>query len=129
MLRLEKNRFDVVCYEGRVKVNYGDKQILLTHGQGVTFQNGNQIETETNSLKPEWIDHQISFYKENIRTILDEVERQYNITIELKTKDTTSLFTGKLPAENLDTALQILSTTYNLKIQKVSNHKIIIAEK
>jgi len=128
-VKVRKNRFDVVCYEGRVKVNYAGKQVLLTHGQGVSFQNGNQIKMETNSLKPEWINHQISFYKENIRTILDEVERQYNISIELKTTDTTSLFTGKLPAENLDTALQILSTTYNLKIQKVSNHKIIIDEK
>lgn len=128
-VKVRKNRFDVVCYEGRVKVNYADKQILLTHGQGVSFENGNQIKIETNSLKPEWIDHQISFYKENIRTILDEVERQYNIRIDLKAKDTTSLFTGKLPAENLDTALQILSTTYNFKIQKVSNHKIIIDEK
>jgi transmembrane sensor len=60
---------------------------------------------------------------------LDEIERQYNIEIELNAKNNTSLFTGKLPAENLDTALQIISTTYNLRIQKVSKNKIIIDEK
>lgn len=128
-VKVRKNRFDVVCYEGRVKVNYADKQILLTHGQAVTFETGKQIKMDVTSLKPEWMDHQICFYKENIRTILDEVERQYNISIELKMKDTTSLFTGKLPAENLETALQIISTTYHLNVQKVSKNKIIIDEK
>lgn len=128
-VKVRKNRFDVVCYEGRVKVNYANKEILLTHGQGVSFENGNEIKMQTASLQPEWISNQIHFYKENIRTILDEMERQYNISIELKTNDTVSLFTGKLPAKKLDTALQIISTTYNLKVEKVSNTKIIIDKK
>jgi len=128
-VKTRKNRFDVVCYEGRVQVNYANTQIVLTHGQGVSFENGKQLKLNVAVSKPEWIDHSIAFYKENIRTILDEVERQYNITIELNTKDTTSLFTGKLPAQNLDTALQIISTTYDLKVEKVSKNKIIIDEK
>ena len=128
-VKARKNRFDVVCYEGRVKVNYGNSQILLTHGQSVTFENGKQVKMTVNSLKPEWMDNQICFYKENIRTILDEVERQYNIKIELNAKDTISLFTGKIPAKDLDVALQIISTTYHLEAKKVSNNKIIFDEK
>ncbi|QSW88605.1 FecR domain-containing protein [Flavobacterium endoglycinae] len=128
-VKARKNRFDVVCYEGRVKVNYANQQILLTHGQGVSFENGKELKMTITSVKPEWIENRISFYKENIRTILDEVERQYNISIELNAKDTTSLFTGKLPAKNLETALQIISTTYDVKVQKVSKNKIIIDEK
>ncbi|WP_348824836.1 FecR family protein [Flavobacterium aestuarii] len=128
-VKARKNMFDVVCYEGRVKVNYANTQILLTHGQGVSFENGEQLNVKTNTSKPEWMDNQISFNKENIRTILDEVERQYNITIELNVKDTTSLFTGKLPSKDLDVALQIISTTYHLKAKKVSKNKIILDEK
>lgn len=128
-VKARKNRFDVVCYEGRVKVNYADIQILLTHGQSVSFENGKQVKTTVTSSKPEWIDNQISFYIENIRSLLDEVERQYNITIELNAKNTTSLFTGKLPAKDLNTALQIISTTYHLKIRQVSKNKIIFDEK
>lgn len=128
-VKARKNRFDVVCYEGRVKVNYANTQILLTHGQSVRFENGKQVKMNVNSLKPEWIDDQICFTKENIRTLLDEVERQYNIKIELNSKDTISLFTGKLPAKDLDTALQIISTTYHLEAKKVSENKIIFDEK
>lgn len=128
-VKARKKRFDVVCYEGRVKVNYEDIQILLTHGQGVSFENGKQHKVKINALKPEWLDGQISFNKENIETILDEVERQYNITIELNVKDTSSLFTGKLPSDDLDVALQIISTTYYLKAKKISKNKIILDEK
>ncbi len=128
-VKARKNRFDVVCYEGRVKVNYENTQILLTHGQSVSFENGKQANVLVTSSKPEWIDNQICFYKENIKSILDEVERQYNITIELNTKDTTSLFTGKLPAKDLNIALQIISTTYHLEAKKVSKNKVIFDEK
>ncbi|MBZ4041883.1 FecR family protein [Flavobacterium hibisci] len=128
-VKARKNRFDVTCYEGRVRVNYANTQIVLTHGQSVTFENGKQFGTSVNSSKPEWIDNQILFNKENIKTLLDEVQRQYNITIILNTKDTTSLFTGKLPDNDLDTALQIISTTYHLQARKVSENKIIFDEK
>lgn len=128
-VKARKNRFDVMCYEGRVKVNYAQTQIILTHGQSVTFENGKQFNTSINSLKPTWIDNQISFYKENIKSLIDEIQRQYNVTIVLNTKDTSSLFTGKLPTKDLDVALQIISTTYHLEAKKVSKNKIILDKK
>lgn len=128
-VKTRKNRFDVVCYEGRVKVNYASTEILLTHGQSVSFENGKQVKMTVNSSKPEWMNNQICFYQENIQSLLEEVERQYNIKIELNAKDTISLFTGKLPAKDLNTALQIISTTYHLKAKKVSENKIIFDEK
>jgi len=128
-VKVRKNRFDVMCYEGRVKVNYSNTQIILTHGQSVTFENGKQLNNSINSSKPEWMDNQICFYKENIKSLLDEVQRQYNITTVLNTKDTNALFTGKLPTKDLDVALQIISTTYHLEVKKVSKNKIIFDKK
>lgn len=128
-VKARKNRFDVVCYEGRVKVNYANTQILLTHGQSVSFENGKQVKRNVIVMQPEWMDNQICFYKENIKSLLDEVERQYNIKIKLNTKDTTALFTGKLPAKDLAVALQIIRTTYHLESRKDSNNTIIFDEK
>ncbi|MFH7017251.1 FecR family protein [Flavobacterium sp. FlaQc-47] len=128
-VKARKNRFDVVCYEGRVKVNYANTQILLTHGQSVSFENGKQVKRNVIAMQPEWMDNQICFYKENIKSLLDEVERQYNIKIKLNTKDTTALFTGKLPAKDLAVALQIIRTTYHLESRKDSNNIIIFDEK
>lgn len=128
-VKARNNRFDVTCYEGRVKVNYNDKQIILTHGQSVTFENNKQKTTLTNSLKPEWIEGQIAFSNEKIRNVLDEIQRQYNVTIELKSKNSNALFTGKLPTNNIEIATKIISTTYNLNIKKISSNKIIFEGK
>jgi len=128
-VKARKNKFDVTCYEGRVKVNYKNSQIILTHGQSVTFENNKQINTTTTSLKPEWIDGIIAFKNENIQNILDELQRQYNITIQLKSNTSNSLFTGKLPSNNLEVATRIISTTYNLKARKINSTTVIFEEK
>ncbi|NDP27133.1 MAG: FecR family protein [Flavobacterium sp.] len=128
-VKARKNRFDITCFEGRVKVNYKDKEIILTHGQSVTFENGNQIITTATSSKPEWLENQIAFTKENLANIIDEVQRQYNVTITAKLESSDELFTGKIPTDNLDVALQIIGTTYNLETKKIAPNKIIFEKK
>lgn len=128
-VKVRKNRFDITCFEGRVKVNYNDTEIVLTHGQSVTFENGYQTNTTINESKPEWLDKNIAFTKENLRNILDEIERQYNVTVSVNTSYSDELFTGKIPNNNLDIALHIIATTYNLEPNKISKNKIIFEEK
>jgi ferric-dicitrate binding protein FerR (iron transport regulator) len=128
-VKSRKNRFDITCFEGRVKVNYKDKEIILTHGQSVTFEDGNQINTPVNIQKPEWLENQIAFNKEKLRNILDEIQRQYNVTIDLKNDSPNELFTGKIPTNNLDVALKIIATTYHLEPKKIKTDKIIFEGK
>jgi ferric-dicitrate binding protein FerR (iron transport regulator) len=128
-VKARKNRFDITCFEGRVKVNYKDKEIILTHGQSIAFENGNQINTTFTSSKPEWLENQIAFDKENLPNILDEIQRQYNVKISIKTASPNELFTGKIPTNNLDIALQIIATTYNLEPKKIDKNKIVFEEK
>lgn len=123
------NRFDICCFEGRVKVNYKNTQIVLTHGQRVSFENGKQINENTEAEKPDWMDNKIGFNKENLKNILDEIQRQYDVTIALKTSTKTELFSGKLPSDNLNIALEIIATTYHLKIDKTNPKSIIFEEK
>lgn len=128
-VKARTNRFDVTCFEGKVKVNYKEKQILLTHGQSVTFENNIQIVSKTDASKPEWLENKIAFKREKLQQIVEEIERQYNISIELQKKDSDELFTGKIPTDNLDIALEIIATTYHFKINKVNSNKIIFEEK
>lgn len=128
-VKARKNRFDVTCFEGRVKVNYKNKEVILTHGQSVTFENGKQINTTANAPKPEWMENQIAFNKEHLRNILDEIQRQYDVSIEVKVKYSDELFTGKIPTDNIDVALQIIATTYHLEPNKITTNKIIFEGK
>jgi transmembrane sensor len=128
-VKARKNRFDVVCYEGRVKVNYNDKQIVLAPGKRVTFVNGNKINSISNVLKPEWLENKIAFNNENLSQIVDEIQRQYDVSIEVKSNFSDELFTGKVPNNNLDIALEIIATTFHLEIKKISSNKIIFERK
>jgi transmembrane sensor len=127
-VKARKNRFDVACFEGRVKVNYNAVQIVLTHGQSVTFENGKQINTIINKSKPDWIENKVAFEKEQLQTVLDEIQRQYNITIDVKNPQ-KELFTGQVPTDNLEMALQIITKTYGLNSKKITNNKLILEEK
>lgn len=128
-VKARKNRFDITCFEGRVKVNYKDKEIILTHGHSVTFENGNQINTTATVQKPEWLENKMAFSKEKLPNIIDEIQRQYDVTISIKSGYSNELFTGKIPTDNLDIALQIIATTYNLESKKIDANTIIFEKK
>jgi len=128
-VKARKNRFDITCFEGRVKVNYKDKEIILTPGKSVAFENGKQLNLLIANQKPEWLENKIAFNKENLRNILDEIQRQYNVTIDVQADYPNDLFTGKMPLDNLDVALQIIATTYHLEPNKITPNKIIFEGK
>lgn len=120
-------RFDISCYEGKVQVNYQNQQVILTKGMMISFENGSQINaSQTDELAPEWLQKEVNFSKENLQAILDEISRQYNIEIEYKGKPTNQTFSGTIPMNDLDVALEIIATTYHLTLEKSNNSKFIL---
>lgn len=120
-------RFDVSCYEGKVQVNYQNQQIILTKGMMVSFENGSQIiADQTDKNEPEWLKKQVRFSKENLFAILEELNRQYNIKISYKGKPTNQVFSGTIPMNDLDVALEIIATTYHLNVSKLSDSNIVL---
>jgi ferric-dicitrate binding protein FerR (iron transport regulator) len=126
-VKQRENRFDVTCYEGRVKVNYNDTEVIITKGMSVAFKNGESIPIPDNLTKrPEWLNNEMLFHQADLKSIIDEFERHFNVTLELKTPDSSQLFTGTIPSEDIDVALQVIATSYHLKPVKVSENKIIL---
>lgn len=129
-VKARNNRFDVSCFEGKVKVKYNNQEIILTKGELISFENDQKIVTKTIlESQPTWTKNEISFEKERLTTLLAELERQYDITFKYKNSNKNQLFTGKIPADNIDVALQIISATYHFEIQKDSNKSYIILTK
>ena len=126
-VKSRKNRFEVSCFEGKVKVNYQNQEVIITKGKSVAFADGKAIEIpEKTTKQPEWMNNELVLNKEDLTTILEELEREYNVDFELKVNSSNQLFTGTIPTKNLEVSLQILSATYHLKITKVSPEKIIL---
>lgn len=128
-VKTRDTKFNVTCFHGRVKVNYKTKEIILLPGESVTFEKNFQLNTKTETVSPEWLENKIVFNKEKLIPIIKEIERQYNVSIEIKTNHSNDLFTGKIPSNNLDLSLEIIASTFHLTIQKSTPNKIIIEEK
>lgn len=124
-----RNRnFEVECFEGKVKVSFNGKQVLLTKGKSIFVQNDEEIETRDDiSETPNWLQNEMEFNNNSLSEIIAEMERQYNISIENKlTLD--KKFSGILPSDNLETALEILSKTYKLSYSQPTKTKIILTK-
>jgi ferric-dicitrate binding protein FerR (iron transport regulator) len=118
------NRLDVTCYEGKVQVNYQNQLIILTPGKTVAFESGNLIlDEQTQLTTPGWLQKQMEFSKEQLTAVVEEIKRQYKIEIEIKTPPTQQRFTGVIPTDNLEATLDIIATTYHLKINKTGNNQ------
>ena len=118
-------RFEVACFEGKVKVKNGTQTVFLTAGMSVAFENGQIIASvKANDSSPSWMNGQISFNSENIDAVIAELERQYDIAI-IKQNITTDLkFTGTIPANNLEIALQIVASTYNFEYHNTGKNSV-----
>lgn len=127
-VKARNNRFDVTCYEGRVKVDYNNQEVIITKGETVSFENDVKIIHQTiTETKPLWTEDQISFEKERLKEALKEIERQFNVSINTsKMKESEQLFTGKIPANNIDVALKLLLTSYHLEYKKINDKNYII---
>ncbi|AWM12925.1 FecR family protein [Flavobacterium sp. NRK F10] len=121
-----EDRFEVTCYEGKVRVNYNNKELLLTKGMQVIFENDIQTDLSVTVKKPDWMNNEVSFHKETLIAVLNEIERQYNVTIENKSTSGDTIFTGKIPTNDLDIALKIVSTTFNLKVIKKAESLFVL---
>ncbi len=117
------DRFDVTCYEGRVRVDYANTATVITHGQSVSFDDGTQLPTAAVVVPaPEWTADELVFNRESLNDIIDELNRQYNFTITSNVQ-ANQLFTGTLPLKNISQALEIICETYHLKASQ-SGRKI-----
>jgi transmembrane sensor len=122
-VKARNGRLDVVCYEGRVKVESNGQAILLTAGQSVSYANGHTIDLHGKpGQKPVWMSgSEVSFENETLEQVAAEIERQYNIKIEVNTK-TARLYTGPVPTNDIETALGIIEAHWTLNAAKTGNN-------
>jgi len=113
------SRFDVVCYEGRVRVQFNGHTTILTAHKGLTVDNGiltGAVTTVTNE-KPAWLTGELVFTKEKLAAVIAELERKYDVQINADYRSNQT-FTGYLPTNNIDSALRSLALLYPFKVEK-----------
>ncbi len=118
--------FEVTCYEGVVKVTSNDISETLTAGKTYRILNGNYSQSSTTLDEPHWLDNVSSFEKVPFKEVIAELERQYDLNIELQNITQNPLFTGGFVHNNLDNALMSVTQPLNLTYKIVSPKQVVI---
>lgn len=123
------NYFEVICYEGLVGVTHNSKEVKLKPGDSFLIIDGKTIAKEKeNRTTPSWLNHESTFKSLPYKTIIAEFERQYGVDITLINIDSTQLFTGSFPHDNLDLALKNIAISLNATYSKTNNTIILKRE-
>ena len=115
------------CYEGRVRVNYGNKEVVLTAGESVdgilgTLGDKQNITHE----KPLWTTGNSKFKLEPTSEVFKEVERQYDVKVI--SPKLNRPFNGGFPHNDLESALNLICKPMNLTYRISADKKIVTIE-
>lgn len=128
-VRARGSRFEVTCFEGKVRVTNNNNIILLTPGKSVAFESGKLLQLPNDeNTKPGWLTYEVIFHNEKFTNVISELERQYNVDIAVPNQQPVDGFNGPMPMNNISDALEIIKTTYHLKSQKTGNKIILSVE-
>ena len=121
--------FEVICFEGRVKVidNNNENEVVMLPGQVVRYIGG-KVRTENLALDkdaPSWVLGESSFRKTPLRNVIHALENQYNVQVDLNGIDGSIIYTGSFSNDNLEVALASVFKTVDIEYT-VRNKKVIL---
>ncbi len=120
------NQMYIECYEGKVKVSpiALNKSTILIAGQSVMLE-GKFVDVPKpiQHTEPFWTKGIARFYEEDLNTVLQEIERQYGVTVKSSTFNRQ--FSGSFNHHNLSTALEQVCKPMGLKFQISDNKKVV----
>lgn len=120
------NFFEVRCFEGIVKVTSNGISETLTTGKTYRMLNGNFSQSNTILNAPQWLNNMSSFERLPFSEVVNELERQYDVNIELQNFTQNPLFTGGFVHNNLNNALMSITQPLNLTYKIVSSKQVVI---
>jgi len=123
------NYFEVVCYEGIVKVVSDTIVRQLTVGESYTIYDGQFTEKKIAATAPSWTQNYSSFTAVPIKEVFIELERQFDVKVSFKNSNENRLFTGGFSHENLQNALLSITKPMNLQYEVTTNNQVIINDK
>ena len=84
----------------------------------IALENNKIKESTTLLTEPKWnnTNFVLEFSNTSFKDIIEKIEKTYDVTIQTSF-ETHQSFTGKIPTDNLNVALQIVASTYHLQIQ------------
>ena len=117
---------EVACYSGKVKARSRGSEGILEPGE--FFKSTAAAQPQLGAFgppeKPPWLNGQSVFAKTALIQVFAEMERQFDVSIEVKT-DSERLYTGRFLHSDLESALAEVCKAMDLQFQ-VDEKKVMI---
>lgn len=119
------SRFYVKCFEGLVSVAFNDTLVKVPAGNYLKIEQDRFISFEsTNDSSPSWVAFESTFKNSDLETVLEELQRQYDIEINHKII-TEKKFTGSFTHKDLNVALRSICEPLQLDF-KIANNEVML---
>lgn len=119
--------FEVVCYEGSVKVFSENFNLILKPNDAFRKINGDVVEKWQSGIsKPTWISGESTFKSVPLKYVISKFEKQYAFKIDASKIDNTIIFTGSFNHQDINIALASVFGAINLNYEKEINSKKIV---
>lgn len=118
------NGFRVKCFSGRVAVsNKFEATDTLTKGQQVISQGQNLQKSNFAHDAPDWMSGVYLYENEELTQITEDLTFEYGLTVDGEIYD--KKFTGQLPKNDLEAALQVLFRPLGISYTFEGKHVVI----
>jgi len=122
----------VDCQTGKVRVSAKGDQKILTPGQGTRLnkEQTELVDTYTSNINQRigWRRNQFHFDNTNFRQVVEEMERQYDTSIQVLDKELLDKVGAYTFEGNLETALKEVCYQLNAKYT-IKEHSVVIEKK
>ena len=111
--------FIVACYEGKVMATaMNDQQLILTAGEESHYFDGEWAEKRpTNGGNPTWLQSFMNFESVDLKEVIAKLEKTYDIRIITNKVDINQKFSGRVPTDDLDVALNVTFDVFNISYE------------
>jgi len=119
-------RLEVVCFEGKVRATYNQQEIVLGEGAGVNFSENQEKEPVTiqESYPPMALFSEI-YSNSELDGVLKDLGSFFGVTI-INQVGKERFFSGTLNTGSLETALEIISASLEIRYKKQVDQSIIV---
>ena len=121
--------FEVICYEGIVKVTSDQYEQVLRAGEVLQDLDGQVQKSRSVNQEPQWTSNISTFRNAPIYLVIDELSRQYDIEITTHQIDSGKKFTGGFVHDDLENALIGITEPLNLSYSINHDRKVTIEAK
>ncbi len=118
------NSRNVMCYEGKVQVQFDAESFILEKNMGVrTTKGSSATEFQFATEQVGWDAEYTKLNKAPLNEVLVALALHYGLTFDgLENVENTKIFTGQFPNSDVETALLMVTESLNIKYRKEKNH-------